>query len=379
MILRYLDYNATCPMLAEAIEAYADCAGSCGGNPSSMHWAGRAARRALDDARDRVAAYFGVESGSVVFTSGGTESNNLALSGWLSAQPPGQVVSTMIEHPSMLRPLERWRQRHAEGWRVTLLRPDDNGVIAAEKVAQALDGQTRLVSIMAANNETGTLQPIADIAELCHSSGVALHVDAVQALGKIEVEDLARHADFLSFSAHKIGGPRGVGGLLVRRGRQLQELAPGGGQERKRRSGTENVAGICGLAASLGVIDFSAIAPIRDYFEQALVAALPETLMIGQRAPRTPNTSLFSIPGLEGETVLMQLDLAGFAVASGSACASGQRRPSHVLMAMGLTPTESRGWIRVSFGPEHGEADADALVAALVQVRDRLQKMGGRR
>ncbi|MDX8408683.1 MAG: cysteine desulfurase family protein [Mariprofundales bacterium] len=379
MTTRYLDYNATCPMLAQAIAAYADCARRCGGNPSSMHWAGRAARRALDDARDQVADYFAVESGSVVFTSGGTESNNLAVSGWLSAQAPGQVISTMIEHPSILRPLERWRQRHAEGWRVTLLRPDGDGVIAAEKVAQALDGQTRLVSIMAANNETGTMQPIAEIAELCRSAGVALHVDAVQALGKFAVQDLARHADFLAFSAHKIGGARGVGGLLVQRGRQLQELAPGGGQERKRRSGTENVAGICALAASLGVIDFSAIAPLRDYFEQALVAALPDALVIGQRAPRTPNTSLFSIPGLEGETVLMQLDLAGFAVASGSACASGQRRPSHVLMAMGLSPIEARGSIRVSFGPEHGAEDADALVEALIQVRGRLQNMGGRR
>jgi len=375
--LHYLDYNATCPMLPEAVEAYAECARRCGGNPSSMHWAGRAARRALDDARDTVAAYFGVESGSVVFTSGGTESNNLAISGWLAQQRKGRVISTMIEHPSVLRPLEGWHGR--EGWKVTLLRPDRDGVVSAESVASAVDDETRLVSIMAANNESGVIQPLAEIAACCQQAGVALHIDAVQALGKIGVKALAAQADFLSFSAHKIGGARGVGGLLVKRGRQLQELAPGGGQERKRRSGTENVAGICALAAALGVIDFAAIAPLRDYFEQALQAAISDTVMIGGGALRTPNTSLFAIPGLEGETVLMQLDLAGFAVASGSACSSGQRRPSHVLMAMGLGTAAARGSIRVSFGPEHNRADADALVAELQRVRARLQAMGGRR
>ncbi|MDQ6950663.1 MAG: cysteine desulfurase family protein [Mariprofundales bacterium] len=373
---RYFDFNATCPMLPVAIEAYSDCARQCGGNPSSMHWAGREARRALDDARDVVATYFGVESGAVVFTSGGTESNNLALSGWLARQAPGKVISSMIEHPSVLRPLERWDQR--DGWQVTLLRPNHDGVIAASKVAAALDEGVRLVSIMAANNETGVIQPLGEIAALCQQAGVALHVDGVQALGKLEVKKLAAEADFLSFSGHKIGGARGVGGLLVKRGRQLQEQEPGGGQERKRRSGTENVAGICSLAAALGVIDFVAMAPLRDLFENSLLAALPDAVVIGVDAPRTPNTSLFSIPGLEGETVLMQLDLAGFAVASGSACSSGQRRPSHVLMAMGLSPAQARGSIRVSFGSEHDGSDVEALVAALVQVRVRLQAMGGR-
>jgi len=374
----YFDNNANCPMLPEAIKTYATVAADCGGNPSSMHWAGRAARRALDDARDEVASYFGVEAGAVVFTSGGTESNNIALQGWLKEQPPGEIVSTMIEHPSVLRPLERWRQSGDSPWSVNFIKPDRSGAIDVDTMTAAINDQTRLVSIMSANNETGVIQPAVEVAKLCQQKGIAVHIDAVQALGKTDVKPLAQHADFISFSSHKIGGPVGIGGLIIRRGRELQELAPGGGQERKRRSGTENVAAICAFATALGAIDFAAISPLRDYFEQKLQHTIAETVIIGAAAKRVGNTSLFSIPGLEGETVLMQLDLAGFAVASGSACSSGQRRPSHVLMAMGLSTEQARGSIRVSFGENHRESDADALVDALLKVRERLRTMGGR-
>ncbi|MDX8413721.1 MAG: cysteine desulfurase family protein [Mariprofundales bacterium] len=378
MTQRYFDNNANYPMLPEAIETYAAVAANCGGNPSSMHWAGRAARRALDDARDKVASYFGVEPGAVVFTSGGTESNNIALQGWLKEQPPGEIVSTMIEHPSVLRPLERWRQVGDSPWKVHFIKPDHHGAIDANGVIAAIRDNTRLVSMMSANNETGVIQPAVAVAKACQKSGVAVHIDAVQSLGKVDVKPLAQYADFISFSAHKIGGPVGIGGLIVRRGRQLQELAPGGGQERKRRSGTENVAAIAAFAATLGKINFAAITPLRDYFEQQLQHRMNESVIIGKQAERVGNTSLFSIPGLEGETVLMQLDLAGFAVASGSACSSGQRRPSHVLMAMGLSTEQARGSIRVSFGANHRECDADALVDALLKVRERLRTMGGR-
>ncbi len=374
---RYLDHNANSPMLPEAIATYAAVAKEAGGNPSSIHWAGRAARRALDDARDKVADYFGVEAGAVVFTSGGTESNNIALQGWLNQQPPGGIVSTRIEHPSVLRPLERWQQIGDSPWRVTLIKPNRGGAVAADAVVAAIGEETRMVSIMAANNESGVIQPAAQVAAACRERGVAVHIDAVQALGKLDVRPLVQHADFVSFSAHKIGGPAGVGGLIIRRGRQLQELAPGGGQERKRRSGTENVAAISAFAAALGKIDFAAISPLRDYFEQQLQQRIPQASIIGGECDRVGNTSLFSIPGLEGETVLMQLDLAGFAVASGSACSSGQRRPSHVLMAMGMSPTEARSSIRVSFGPEHDPSDADALVAELCRVQSRLRAMRG--
>jgi len=377
MIKHYFDHNANCPMLPEAIQTYATIATNCGGNPSSMHWAGRAARRALDDARDEVANYFAVEAGSIIFTSGGTESNNIALQGWLSEQAPGEIVSTMIEHPSVLRPLQRWQQIGDSPWKVNLIKPNHSGAVDANRVVAAIGDSTRLVSMMSANNETGVIQPAVEVAKACQEKGVAIHIDAVQSLGKSDVKALAKHADFVSFSAHKIGGPVGVGGLIIRRGRQLQELAPGGGQERKRRSGTENIAAICAFATALGNIDFAAIAPLRNYFEQQLQHEIAETVIIGKSAQRVGNTSLFSIPGLEGETVLMQLDLAGFAVASGSACSSGQRRPSHVLMAMGMSTGQARGSIRVSFGPNHTHADIDALIDELLRVRKRLRTMGG--
>jgi len=274
--------------------------------------------------------------------------------------------------------LERWRQIGDSPWRVDLIKPDRNGMVDLNTMTAAIGAETRLVSIMSSNNESGVIQPAAEVAQWCQKQGVAVHIDAVQALGKTDVKALAQYADFLSFSAHKIGGPTGVGGLIVRRSRQLQELAPGGGQERKRRSGTENVAAICAFATALGKIDFAAIAPLRDYFEQQLQQTISNAVIIGGEAKRVGNTSLFSIPGLEGETVLMQLDLAGFAVASGSACSSGQRRPSHVLMAMGLSPEQARGSIRISFGPEHQQADADALVAELLRIQARLRAMGGR-
>ncbi|MDQ6964581.1 MAG: cysteine desulfurase family protein, partial [Mariprofundales bacterium] len=306
----YFDHNANCPMLPEAIERYAAVAASCAGNPSSMHWAGRSARRALDDARDEVANYVGVEAGAIIFTSGGTESNNIALQGWLGNQPPGEIVSTMIEHPSVLRPLERWQQSGDPTWRTHLIKPDRNGVVAADKMIAAINSESRLVSMMSANNESGVIQPVVEVAQACREQGVAIHIDAVQSLGKTDIKTLAQHADFLSLSSHKIGGPVGVGALIVRRGRELRELAPGGGQERKRRSGTESVAAICAFATALGRIDFAAITPLRNYFEQQLQQRVDGSLIIGNQADRIGNTSLFSIPGLEGETLLMQLDLA---------------------------------------------------------------------
>jgi cysteine desulfurase len=230
---------------------------------------------------------------------------------------------------------------------------------------------------MAANNETGVMQPIAEIGSICRERGLAFLVDAVQALGKARVSLRDWQADFISLSAHKIGGPRGVGALIVRRGMSLQEIAPGGGQERKRRSGTENVPGIAGFAAALGGMDFTSSARIRDEFEVALSVQMRDVVIFGQAAERTPNTSMFCIPGLDGETLLMQLDLAGFAVASGSACSSGKREPSHVLLAMGASQEQARSSLRVSFGPSNTVEDATALVTELGRIRQRLRNMAG--
>jgi len=344
-----------------------------------LHWAGRAARRELEDARDRVAAYVGAESGNVVFTSGGTEADNIAIQGVLNTAKPGRVVTTAIEHPAVLQPLERWDTPVARtaGWHVVRVRPDSTGVVDAAEMIDQINDETRLVCMMLANNETGAIQPVAEVAAYCRKRGVPMLVDAVQALGKMPIDFRQLDVDFMALSAHKVGGPKGIGALLVRRGVKLLELAPGGGQERKRRSGTENVPGAAGFAASLGAIDFSALAVVRDNFEHLLAEQLPEATIFSAGVKRIPNTSMLSLPGMDGETLLMQLDLAGFAVASGSACSSGKRDPSHVLMAMGLSQDAARSSIRVSFGPGSDMADAEALVSELVKIRHRLQAMAG--
>jgi len=344
------------------------------GNPSSLHWAGRAARRFVDDARDQLAAYVGCESGNVVFTSGGTESNNIAIHSVLAACKPGRVVCTAIEHPAVLKPLQQYAKL---GFDIVSVRPEANGIVSAEQMLAAIHDDTRMVCMMLVNNESGAVQPVQPIADYCRAHGIPMLIDAVQALGKVEVNFKQLDVDFMSLSAHKIGGPKGVGALLVRRGTNVSELAPGGGQERNRRSGTENVPGIAGFAAALDQIDFSTFAAVRDHFEQQLKTAIPAVRIIAEQAQRSPNTSLFLLPGMDGETLLMQLDLAGFAVASGSACSSGKRDPSHVLLAMGLNESLARSSIRVSFGPGNSMADGDALVAALIKSRDRLKGMAG--
>ncbi len=376
---RYLDYNATCPQVQASLEAVARVAKEAFGNPSSLHWSGRAARRIIDDARDRLASFLGAEAGSVVFTSGCTEADNIAINSVLSSSQPGQVVTTAIEHPAVLQPLDQYSsdQAKAEGWEIVKIRPGSDGLVSAQAMIDAITADTRLVCMMLVNNESGVVQSVQQVADYCRSLGVPMLVDAAQALGKIAVDFQQLGVDFMGLSAHKIGGPKGVGALLVRRGVRLQELTPGGGQERGRRSGTENVPGIAGFAAALGEVDFASLAPIRNAFEQQLKAAMPDINIVSADVERAANTSLVILPGMDGETLLMQLDLAGFAIASGSACSSGKSEPSHVLMAMGLSANMARSSIRVSFGPGNTLDDAVALVDALVAVRKRLRGMAG--
>jgi cysteine desulfurase len=376
---RYLDYNATCPQVQASLEAVARVAKEASGNPSSLHWAGRAARRIIDDARDRLASFLGAEAGSVVFTSGCTEADNIAINSVLSSSQPGRVITTAIEHPAVLQPLDQYSsdQAKAEGWEIIKIRPGSDGLVTAENMIEAITADTRLVCMMLVNNESGVIQPVQQVADYCRSLGVPMLVDAAQALGKIPVSFQQLGVDFMGLSAHKIGGPKGVGALLVRRGVRLQELTPGGSQERGRRSGTENVPGIAGFAAALGEIDFASLAPIRDAFEEQLEAVMPDINIVSADVERVANTSLVILPGMDGETLLMQLDLAGFAIASGSACSSGKSEPSHVLMAMGLSTNMARSSIRVSFGPGNTLDDAKALVDALVAVRKRLRSMAG--
>ncbi len=371
---RYLDFNATCPPVEAALDAVAQAATEAPGNPSSLHWAGRAARRIVDDARDKLAKFVGCESGSVVFTSGGTEADNIAIHSVLASAQSGRVVCTAIEHPAVLRPLQH---KTEQGLDVVFVRPDKNGIVTAGNMIAAINDDTLLVCMMLVNNESGAIQPVHEVAEYCRNHGIPILVDAVQALGKVPVNFQQLDVDFMSLSAHKIGGIKGVGALLVRRGIKLLELTPGGGQERGRRSGTENVPGIAAFAAALGEIDFSSFAAMRDAFEEQLKIQIPEARIISEHASRVTNTSLIILPGMDGETLLMQLDLAGFAVASGSACSSGKREPSHVLMSMGMNESMARSSIRISFGPGNSIEDAKALVAALVNSRNRLKGMAG--
>jgi len=372
---RYLDHNASSPMLACAIEAWQQAALHAAGNPSSMHWAGRQARRVLDDARDEIADYFAIESSAIIFTSGGTEANNLCLAGVL-AKRTGAMCIASTEHPSILTTATALCAQQQRA--LTVLKVNQHGQIDPDDVCAQINKDTALVSIMLANNESGVIHPLASVGAHCRSLGVPFHVDAVQAVGKIPVSLNTLNADFLSCSAHKVGGAKGTGVLIQRRGMPLNTWMHGGGQERKRRSGTENIAGAAAFAAALKACDFTTCAPLRDHFEQLLLTAMPDVMIHGATVERLPNTSFFSVPNMDGETLLMQLDLAGFAVASGSACSSGKREPSHVLRAMGISTALARSSLRISFGTEHSNDDAQALVEALLQVRTLLQKMAGK-
>ncbi len=373
----YLDYNATCPQLPEVTQAMREVVETAFGNPSSLHWAGRNARRKLDDARDAMAKFFHVESGSVVFTSGGTESNNMVIQGVIAGFESGHIVLSAIEHPAILQAVEQWCARFS-GWSFTTVKPNKDGKVEAHTLMQACTDDTKLVCLMWANNETGVIQPVFEVAQACREKHILCFVDAVQALGKLDVNLDKLGADFVSFSAHKIGGPRGVGALIQKRGRKLESLMIGGGQERGRRSGTEYVAGAYGFAVALGVLDYTRAQSVRDDFEAKLKQAIPKVAIFGEGNARTANTSMFCVPGLEGETLLMQMDLMGFAVASGSACSSGKREPSHVLLAMGAPDVQARSSLRVSFGVDADESVVDALLQGLLKVQERLKKMSGR-
>ena len=338
----YLDYNATAPLRPEALAAIAAALAETG-NASSVHRFGRRARKRVEDAREAVAALAGAAPAAVVFTSGGTEANNLALAG---AGRERLLVSD-IEHDSILA-VAPAAERIPVG-------PD--GVVRLDALAALLQADRRpaLVAVMLANNETGVVQPLAELVELAHAHGALVHADAVQAAGKIRIEFAALGADLMALSAHKLGGPQGVGALLVRDGLAVVSQLRGGGQERGLRAGTENVAGIAGfgaaaIAAREGLPGYARLADLRGRLEQGIAALSRATRVFGREGPRLANTSCFTMPGVASETQLIALDLAGIGVSAGSACSSGKVRPSHVLRAMGASEAEASSAIRVSLG-----------------------------
>jgi cysteine desulfurase len=335
----YLDHNATTPVRPEAAVAVADALARAG-NPSSTHRFGRLTRRAVDDARETVADLVGAVPAGVVFTSGGTEANNWALRAF-----PGHVLVSAVEHDSV-------RGARTDAGRIPV---DAEGVVVLDALADMLSEDVRLVSVMLANNETGVIQPIADIASIVHEHGALLHCDAVQAAGKIPLSMPELGADMLTLSAHKLGGPLGVGALVLRPGLDPEPLLRGGGQERRRRAGTENVPGIAGFGAAARIAaehlpEAAQWAHLRDAIETQVRALCPDVRVHGADAARLPNTSCIGLPDLTGEFQVMSLDLAGVAVSAGSACSSGKIAPSHVLAAMGCDEDTARNAIRVSLG-----------------------------
>jgi cysteine desulfurase len=365
----YFDHNATTPIASEVLEAMVPAFGQTFGNASSIHYFGQAAKQRLEAARRQVAASIHANPAEVVFTSGGTESDNMALLGAARAvSGPRHVITTAIEHPAVLAACA---QLEREGVEVTRLPVGSAGVLDPESVRRALRPETVLVSVMHVNNELGTIQPIAEIARITGEAGVALHVDGVQAFGKIPVDVKALGADLYSMSAHKLYGPKGVGALYARKGTKIAALTFGGHHERDRRPGTENVPAIVGFgaAAELAAHDLAAdgerIARLRDRLETAVLDRIAETGINGARTERTPNTTNLYFDGIDGEALVIALDLRGFAVSTGSACSSGAVTPSHVLTAIGLSAERARASIRFSLGNSTTAQQVDALVEAL--------------
>jgi cysteine desulfurase len=367
----YLDYNATAPVRPEVREAVA-AALALPGNPSSVHAAGRAARAAVEEARGLVAALAGTEASNVVFTGSGSEANNLALSG----PRPARILASAIEHPSILRPAAERPGGFA------LIPVTGDGVVdlgALEALLAEPSDRPVLVTVMMANNETGVLQPAREVVALTKEAGALAHIDAVQAAGRLALEFDRLGADLMSLSAHKLGGPKGAGALLVRQGLDLAPLIAGGGQERSLRAGTENVPGIAGFgrAAALARAELEDGAEIerqrrlRDGLEARLRAAAPEVVVIGEGAPRLANTACLALPGCLAETMVIALDLEGIAVSAGSACSSGKVEASHVLSAMDLPREVASAAIRVSIGYATAEADIEAFLEAFLKVRGR--------
>jgi cysteine desulfurase len=375
----YLDWNATTPLRPEAKAAMAH-AWEVGGNPSSVHAEGRQARRLVEDARLAVAASVGAEAANVIFTSGGTEANSLALTpGLRRGKGPAaeRLLTSAIEHASVL---SGGRFAAEAVGRIGVTRA---GIVDLDRLRALLDGPPALVSIMLANNETGAIQPVAEAAEIVHDAGGLLHVDAIQALGKIPFDLASTGADLLSLSAHKIGGPKGVGALVLAEGIEgLPPLLRGGGQEKGRRAGTEDVAGIAGFgaAAKAALIAQKHDAVQEEGLRVRLEAGLretPGTVIFAGEVQRLPNTVLFSVPSMRAETAVIGFDLAGIAISSGSACSSGKVQPSHVVEAMGYGAELAQGAVRLSLGWSTTEADIDSALKAWRKLADGLLK--GRR
>jgi len=380
----YLDYAATTPLDPRVLEAMMPYMTEHFGNPNSIHSFGREARRAIDEAREKIAQLLNCQPSEIVFTSGGTESDNLALRGVAEAyrHKGNHIVTTAIEHHAVLRTCKALEDM---GFFVTYLPVDEHGLVSPEQVAEAVNERTILVSVMHANNEIGTIEPIAEIVRAVKEKrpDTIVHTDAVQTVGHIPVDIQELGVDLLSFSAHKFYGPKGIGGLFVRKGVRLVPQITGGGQERNRRSGTENVAAIVGMAKALELAveemptELPRLQALRDELITGVLSRIPETRLNGHPTLRLPHNANFSFRGIEGEALLLQLDLNGIAASSGSACSSGSLEPSHVLLALGLDYELAIGSLRITLGRFTTREHILRLLDLLPKVVEKLRVLRG--
>jgi cysteine desulfurase len=378
----YFDHNATTYARREVVAAMLPYFSERFGNASSLHFFGQENREAIDAARANVAGLINAEPEEVIFTSGGTESDNIAIRGAFRARrrisPANRIVTSTIEHPAVLKTCADLEE---EGCRVTYVPCDRNGVVRLDLLEEALTDDTAVVSVMLANNETGVIQPIAKIAELARARGAAVHVDAVQGAGKIPVDVDALGIDLLSISAHKFYGPKGIGALYVRRGTPIEPVYTGGSHECGLRPGTENIPGIVGLGEAARIStnglpgEMKRIGALRDRLERGIAERVDGVTVLGASAPRVPNTSGMIVTRVEGEAITLRLSMLGFAISSGSACASGASEPSYVITAMGFDPGVSQGGIRVSLGIANTDEDVDAFLEAFPPVVSRLREL----
>ena len=372
----YLDHNATTPLDERVLSAMLPFLREHYGNASSRHEFGTQARRAVEVAREQVAALVGAVPAQVVFTSGGTEANNAFIKGAAGMLQPAQMVISALEHPCVAKPAAELVRA---GWKLRKFATDGDGRVNAADAAAALAGPAGVVSVMLANNETGVIQDVAALGEHARAAGAWMHTDAVQALGKIAIDFTELNVHAMTLSAHKIYGPKGVGALVLDKRIELRPLLSGGGHEQGMRSGTENVAGIVGFGAACEIAASRqhALAPrltaLRERFERGLDGL--DATVFGAAAPRIPNTSYFALDGIDGETLVVELDKAGFAVASGAACSSASTEPSATLLAMGVAPDRARGAVRLSVGAATTTEEIDTFLQALAKTAGRLRQL----
>jgi len=378
----YFDHNATTPVSREVLDAMLPAFAEVYGNASSIHYYGQAAKQRLDSARRNLAEFLRCHPNEVVFTSGGTEADNLAILGVVRrASSPGHVITSAIEHPAVLNTCA---QLQREGGEVTYIRVGSSGVIDPDDIRRALRPETVLISVMHANNELGTLQPVREISQIAREAGVLLHSDGVQAAGKTPLNVNELGVDLYSISGHKLYAPKGVGALYVRKGIKLAPILFGGHHERDRRPGTENVAGAVGLASAVAWMREnhaglnSRLGELRDRLERGIIERVPNARINCADSPRASNTTNIRFAGIDGEPLLIALDLKGFAVSSGSACSSGAVEPSHVLTAIGLSREDARSCLRFSLGRSNDATQVDALIDAVAASVAHLEKLSPR-